>query len=143
MANMMSGNLPGWFGWLGTVLVRIFLDWNNPGRYFPGENYHGWEFYRWELSGWELSLMGIFRVGVILNENCPGGSYLGWEFSGWELSEWGLSWVGIFFGESFPGGNFPVGIICVAIFRVGVFMLPRNLLFFQDMFTKLLQVLLP
>ena len=56
--------------------------------------------------------------------NFPGGSYRGWEFSGWELSGWELSWVGIFFGGGFLGGNSPGGIIRVAIFWVGVSMLP-------------------
>ena len=48
------------------------------------------------------------------------------SFPGWELSRWGLSWVRIFFGGSFPGGNCPVGINRVALFQVGVFMLPLN-----------------
>ena len=48
------------------------------------------------------------------------------SFPGWELSRCGLSWVEIFFGGFFWGENFPVGIIRVAIFRVGVFMLPLN-----------------
>ena len=32
--------------------------------------------------------------------------------------------MGIFFGGSFAGGHCPLGIIRVAIFRVGAFMLP-------------------
>ena len=35
--------------------------------------------------------------------------------------------MGIFFGGSFLGGNYPVGVTRVEIFRVGVFMLQRNL----------------
>ena len=68
--------------------------------------------------------MGIFWVDVFLVGSCPGENFLGGSFPGWELSKWDLSWVGIFFGESFPGGNCSVEIIQVAIFRVGVFMLP-------------------
>ena len=68
--------------------------------------------------------VGIFWVDVFLVGSCPGENFLGGSFPGWELSKWDLSWVGIFFGESFPGGNCSVEIIQVAIFRVGVFMLP-------------------
>ena len=32
----------------------------------------------------------------------------------------------IFLGENFPGRNCPVGIIWVAIFRVGVFLVPST-----------------
>ena len=81
----------------------------------------------------ELQLSGktISWVEIFLGGNFPGGNFPGWEFSGWELSEWELSewefsrwelsWVGIFLGGKFPGGNCPVGIIRVAIFRVGDF----------------------
>ena len=34
--------------------------------------------------------------------------------------------MGIFLGVNFPSWNYRVGIIGVAIFRVGVFMLPRG-----------------
>ena len=61
----------------------------------------------------------IFRVGVTLGGNFPGGNCPGGIYPGWELS-----WVEIFFGGGFPDGNSPGGIIRVAIFRVGVFMLP-------------------
>ena len=81
---------------------------NCPGGYFPGGNFPGgsfpeWEFSWWELSrgefsAWEISWVGIVQVRLILGEN-----FLWWKFSGWELS----------------GGN-----IRVAIFLVGVFMLP-------------------
>ena len=76
------------------------------------------------LSAVTISWVEIFHVGIILGRNfpdgnCLGGSYPGLEFSGWELSQ-----VGIFFVASFVGGNCPVGIIRVAIFRVVVFMLP-------------------
>ena len=67
--------------------------------------------------------VGIFQVGVILGGSFPGGSY-----PGWELPEWELSWVGIFFGGGFPGGNCPGGIIRVAIFWVGVFLVPCDAL---------------
>ena len=84
-----------------------------------------------KLGGLQLSGVESIWVRIFLGRNFPGGNCPGWEFSGWELS-WELSWVwifrvGIFFGGSFPGGNCPVGIIRVAICRVGVFMLPLNL----------------
>ena len=79
-----------------------------------------------QLTGWKFSWLEIFRVGIILGGNfprgnCPVVSYPRWEFSEWEFSRWELSWVGIFLGGKFPGGNCPVGIIRVAIFRVGDF----------------------
>ena len=67
----------------------------------------------------------IFRVEVFLGGSCPAGDFPGRSYPGWELSRWDLSWVGIFFDRSFPGRNCPVGIIQVAIFRRGVFMLPK------------------
>ena len=66
----------------------------------------------------------IFRVGIIMGGNFPGGNCPGRSCPGWEFSGWELSWVGIYFGGSFPGGNCKLGIIWVAIFGVGVFMLP-------------------
>ena len=80
----------------------------------------------WQLSGVVIGWMKIFSGGNLLCENYPGGNFLGRSFPGWELSRWDLSWVGIFFGVSFPGGNCLVGIIRVAIFRVGVFMLRKT-----------------
>ena len=71
--------------------------------------------------------MGVNLGGNFPSGNCPGGSYPWWEFSRWKLSGWKLSRVGIFFGGSFPGGNCPVGVIRVAIFLGGVFMLPQSL----------------
>ena len=56
--------------------------------------------------------------------NFLGGNYPGWEFSGWKLCGRELSWVGFFLGGNFPGWNCPVGIIQVAIFQVGVFLVP-------------------
>ena len=76
------------------------------------------------LSSWEE----IFRVGIALGGNFPGGNCPGGSYPGWEFSRWELSWMGIFFGGSFPGVNCPVGIIRVAIFRVGVFMIPYHIL---------------
>ena len=99
----------------------------------------GWEFSGWEFCGWDFSWVGlvqmeIFLVGVLLGGSCPGGNFPGGScpggnfpsgsFPGWELSRWDLSWVEIFFGGSFPAGNCPAGINRVAIFWVGVFMLP-------------------
>ena len=98
--------------------MKIFPGGNLLCGIYPGGSFPGWELSWWEFSAWSF----------------PGGSFPGWElsvweFSGWrfpgqELSRWDLSQVGIFFGGSFPGRNCPVGIIRVATFRVGVFMLP-------------------
>ena len=83
-----------------------------------------------QLFGKTISWVEIFRMRIILDGNfpggnCPSGSYPRLEYSGWEFSKWELSWMGIFFGGSFPGENCRVGIIWVAIFQVGVFMLPK------------------
>ena len=68
--------------------------------------------------------MKIFPGGNFPVGNYPGGNFPGGSFPGWELPRWELSWVGIFFGESFRGGNCPVGIIRLAVFWVVVSMLP-------------------
>ena len=93
----MSENLPGWiiFGW--ELYLTDFLNWNNTGEIFLGGKYSGWEFSRREFSKWELSSE--------------------WEFSGWDLSR-----VRIFPGGNFLCGNCPVGIILLALFWVGVFL---------------------
>ena len=49
------------------------------------------------------------------------------------LSEWELSWVETFFGGSFLDGNYPVRITWVAIFWVGVFILPALHRFFRTL----------
>ena len=67
-----------------------------------------------KLGGLQLSGVEIIWAGIFLGRNFPSGNCPGWE----------LSWVGIFVRGSFPGRNCPVGIIRVAVFRVGVFMLP-------------------
>ena len=108
--------------WGGNWLDEHFSRWESPVR----------DLSRWEFSGWEFSWVGvvgmeIFRVGGFLGGSCPSGNFPVESFLGWELSEWDLSWVRIFFGGSFPGGNCPVGIIWVAIFQVGIFMLPKIL----------------
>ena len=72
-----------------------------------------------KLGGLQLSGVEIIWAGIFMGRNFPSGNCPGWELSGWELS-----WVGIFVRGSFPGRNCPVGIIRVAVFRVGVFMLP-------------------
>ena len=72
-----------------------------------------------KLVGLQLSGRTISCVEIFLGGHFQGGNSPGWEFSGW-----GLSLVGIFFGGGLSGGNCPVGIIRVAIFWVGVFMLP-------------------
>ena len=77
----------------------------------------------WKLPEWEFSWLEIFRVVIVLGGNFPDGNCPGGCYPGWELSVWELSWLGIFFGRSFLGGNCSVGIIRVAICRVGVFML--------------------
>ena len=68
-----------------------------------------------QLARWELSRLRIFRVQVILGGNFPvgvilGGNFLWWDFSGWELSD----------------GNHPL-----AIFQVGVFILPYKICILQ------------
>ena len=78
----------------------------------------------------------ILRVGAFLGGSFPGGSFSGWElcrwnfpggsFPGWKLSMWDLSLVGIFFGGIFSRGNCPVRIIRMTVFRVGIFMLPKE-----------------
>ena len=78
------------------------------------------------FAGRGFSWVESFRVGIILGGYFPDGSNPGQLFSWWELSLWELSWVGIFLGVNFPSWNYRVGIIGVAIFRVGVFMLPRG-----------------
>ena len=78
------------------------------------------------FAGRGFSWVESFRVGIILVGYFPDGSNPGQLFSWWELSLWELSWVGIFLGVNFPSWNYRVGIIGVAIFRVGVFMLPRG-----------------
>ena len=100
-----------WIGiiWVETFRMGIILGGNCPSGSYPG----------WEMSRWELSWVGIFQVEDILGGNCPSGSY-----PRWELSKWELSWVGIFIGGSFLGWNCLVGVIWMAIFWVGVFMLP-------------------
>ena len=85
--------------------------------------------------------VGIFWVVIILGGNFPGGnclgeSYPGLKFSEWELSGWELSWAGFFQGGNFPGGNCSVGIIRLAIFWVGVFLVPNNL----NVFKKILMI---
>ena len=100
--------LAGWklfgvaIGWMNIFRGGNFLGGNYPGGNIPGGSYPGWEFSGWELSGWELFWVVFVRMGVIL-----GGNFFWCGFSGWELSG---------------------GIIRVAIFRVGVFMLLKFLL---------------
>ena len=93
--------------------VAIFRVGAFLGGSFPGGNFPGWEFSGWGFSGWELC-----------GWNFPGGSF--GNYPGWKLSMWDLSWVGIFFGGIFSRGNCPVRIIRMAVFRVGVFMLPKE-----------------
>ena len=79
--------------------------------------------------------MGVVQVGVFLGGSCPVRNFPGGSFRGKELSRWDLSWLGIFFGGRFPGGNCLVGIIWVAIFRVGALTLP--FFWFQTYYNKL------
>ena len=55
--------------------------------------------------------MRVILGGNFTGGNCRSRSYPGWEFS----------LVGVF-----PDGNCPVGIIRVAIFRMGDYMLPNK-----------------
>ena len=79
--------------------------------------------------------MAIFRVGVFLGGSCPGGNFLSGGFPGWEFLGWKFSWVGgnclggiyprwEFLWWKFSRWEFSGGNLRVAIFRVGVFMLP-------------------
>ena len=77
-----------------------------------------------QLAGWKFSWVKIFQVGIILGGNFQGGNCPGGSCPGREFSEWELSWLGIFLRGNFPDGNFLVGTIRVAIFWVGVFLVP-------------------
>ena len=50
-------------------------------------------------------------------------NYLEWGFSGWEFF-----WMKKLLSGSIPAGNYPAGIICVANFRVGSFIVPYYIL---------------
>ena len=85
-------------------------------------------------------LAGIRWEGIFLDGNFSGVNYPWWKFSGWQLSWAGIFRVAVILGGYFPGGNclgenYCVGIIWVAIFRVGVFMLlVLSIIFFFSIF---------
>ena len=112
---------------LGDRKIKLQLD--NPSESEPPNNGQAKRIRKkfiklpwWRLSVLVISLVGIFRVGIaqvgiILGGNFPGGNCPGRVILG-------IYRVGVILGGSFLGGNCLLGIIQVAIFRVGVFMLP-------------------